>query len=84
MGKYQIWVHNTSWASDEMYETQGIDFGDIQWTEIGMTDPGDYLVEVKKRVSGSYQSVPGTPVPVVLQWPGGPAVVNVIVDARDF
>jgi len=84
LGKYQIRVYNDTWQSADPYQTQGIDFGDIQWTEIGMTDPGNYWVEVKKKVSGSYQIVPGTPVPVVLQWPGGPPVINVIVDARDF
>jgi hypothetical protein len=84
VGKYQIRVYNDTWQSEEPYQTQGVDFLDIQWTEVGMTDPGNYWVEVKKKVGGNYQNVPGTPVPVVIQWPGGPAVINVIVDARDF
>ena len=84
VGKYQIRCYNGTWTSEEPYQTQGVDWLDIQWTEVGMTDPGNYWVEVKKKVGASYQNVPGTPVPVVIQWPGGPAVVNVIVDARDF
>ena len=89
LGKYQIRVYNGTvespdWESADPYETQGIDFLDIQWTEVGMTTGGNYYVEVKKKVGGSYQIVPGTPVPVFLQWPGGSPVINVIVDARDF
>jgi hypothetical protein len=88
-GKYQIRVYNGSvafpdWESADPYETQGTDFGDIQWTEVGMTEGGYYYVEVKKKVGGSYQNVPGIPVPVFLQWPGGSPIVSVIVDARDF
>jgi hypothetical protein len=83
-GKYQIRVHNATWSSLDPYLTHGIDQDDIQWTEVGMTDPGNYWVEVKKQVGPDYQNVPGTPVPVVIQWPGGPAIISVIVDSRDF
>ncbi len=83
-GKYQIRVNNGTWQSPDPYQTQGIDIGDVQWTEVNMTDGGNYFVEVKKKVGGNYENVPGTPVPIVLQWPGGSPVVNVIVDARDF
>ena len=84
-GKYQIRVYNaTTYQSAEPYLTHDIEKDDIQWTDVGMTDPGNYWVEVKKKVGADYQNVPGTPVPVVIQWPGGPAVINVIVDSRDF
>ena len=89
VGKYTIRVYNGSsaspdWESLDPYLTQGTDFGEIQWTEIGMTTGGYYYVEVKKKKGGSYQHVPGTPVPVFLQWPGGSPVINVVVDATDF
>jgi len=41
--KYQIYVYNTTWTSPDPYESQGIDFGDIQWTEV-VSKPGDYTV----------------------------------------
>ena len=83
-GKYQIRIYNGSWTSPDPYATQGVDIGDINWTEVNMTDAGNYWVEVKKKVGGSYQNVPSTPVPVSIVWPGGSPVINVIVDARDF
>ena len=83
-GKYQIRVYNGSWSSPDPYETQGVDIGDINWTEVNMTDAGNFWVEVKKKVGGSFQDVPTTPVPVSIVWPGGSPVINVIVDARDF
>jgi archaellum component FlaF (FlaF/FlaG flagellin family) len=83
-GKYQIRVYNGSWTSPDPYTTQGVDIGDINWTEVNMTKDGPYWVEVKKKVGGSFQDVPSTPVPVYITWPGGSPVINVIVDARDF
>lgn len=88
-GKYQIRVYNGTlptpdWESPNPYQTQGVDWGDVQWTEVNMTHSGNYFVEVKKRIGSDYEIVPGTPVPIALQWPGGSPVVNVIVDARDF
>jgi archaellum component FlaF (FlaF/FlaG flagellin family) len=83
-GKYQIRVYNGTWTSPDPYSTQGIDIGDVQWTEVNMTHQGNYFVEVKKKIGADYENVPGTPVPIVIQWPGGSPMVNVIVDARDF
>jgi archaellum component FlaF (FlaF/FlaG flagellin family) len=83
-GKYQIRVYNGTWTSPDPYQTQGIDIGDVQWTEVNMTNQGNYFVEVKKKIGSDYLNVPGTPVPIVIQWPGGSPMVNVIVDARDF
>lgn len=83
-GKYQIRVYNGSWSSPDPYTTQGVDIGDINWTEVNMTKATNYWVEVKKKVGGSFQDVPSTPVPVSIMWPGGSPVINVIVDARDF
>jgi len=83
-GKYKIRVYNGSWTSPDPYETVGIDIGDVDWAEVNMTHQGNYFVEVKKKVGGDYENVPGTPVPIVIQWPGGSPIVNVIVDARDF
>lgn len=82
-GKYQIYVYNTTWTSPEPYETVGMDIGDIEWTEVGMDTPGNYWVVVKKKQGGDWNHLPGSPIPVVINWPGGSPVINVIADGRD-
>ena len=47
-----------------------------------MDVPSNYWVEVLKKVGGDYDHLPGSPVSVVIQWPGGTPVINVIVDGR--
>ena len=88
-GKYQIRVYNGSaaspiWQSEVPYETQGIDIGDVEWTEVGMDTAGYYWVEVLKKIGGDWKHVPGSPIPVVITWPGGSPVINVIADGRGF
>ena len=82
-GKYKIRVYNSTWTSADPYSTVGTDIGDVEWTEIGMDVPGNYWVEVLKKVGGDYDPLPGSPIPVVIQWPGGSPVINVIADGRD-
>lgn len=84
-GKYNIYVYNTTWSTPEpeVYWTQGIDIGDIEWTQI-VDSPGNYWVVVKKKQGGDWNHVPGSPIPVVINWPGGSPVINVIADGRGF
>jgi hypothetical protein len=43
-GKYQIRVYNGAWTSPDPYQTQSIDIGDVQWTEVNMTHSDNYFV----------------------------------------
>jgi hypothetical protein len=80
VGKIRIYVYNTTWTSS-MYETQGVDFGDIEWSAL-VDKQGSYSVMVKKKIGSTWTALPGTPVPVVIVWPGGSPVINVIADGR--
>jgi len=85
VGKYKVYVYNATWNNPPTvttYETQGIDFGDIECSQLVDVE-GGYWVKVVKKVGGSWVNLPGTPVPVVIVWPGGSPVINVIADGRD-
>lgn len=92
-GKYKIWVQNTTWnySSYERifaYETgtKAMEHGEIECTQLitaaanGL--PHTYSVYVQKTVGQNDINVQGTPVSVVIKWPGGSPVINVIVDGR--
>ena len=81
-GKYQIYAYNTTWSSPNPYETTGMDIGDVTWTEV-VNSPGNYNVAVKKKIGGNWQHLPGSPIDVIITWPGGSPVINVIADGRD-
>jgi len=86
IGKYRIYVHNATWNNgsppEYCYETQGLDFGDIECSQLVDVE-GEYSVHVTKKVGQNWVDLPGTPVPVVIVWPGGSPVINVIADGRD-
>lgn len=69
VGKYKISIYNITWHP-EGYETQGIDFGDIEWSQL-VDEPGGYTVSVMKKKGGDWVPLPGTPIGVVITWPGG-------------
>jgi len=81
--KYKICVYNEdkTWNSTKPYETQGTDNQDIAWTELVPTQ-GNYEVEVKKKVGGSWVDLPNTPIDVEIVWPGVSPVINVVADGR--
>jgi len=94
-GKYKIWVHNSTcplpWNVNGQIlaydtDTNALDHGEIECTQLidalpnGL--PHDYTVVVQKKVGNDYKNVRGTPVPVVVVWPGGSPVISVIVDGR--
>ena len=79
--KYKIRVYNTTWTSPKPYETLGTDNDDIEWMELVLTQ-GNYGVEVKKKVGGSWVNLPSTPIPVTIVWPGASPVINVVADGR--
>lgn len=79
-GKYDMLVKNMTW-SDE-YKSTGTEFGDvIHWFEVATS--GTYIVTVTKYIGGdknnplNWVNLPGTPVNVVIQWPGGTPIVYV-------
>jgi len=85
VGKYKVYVHNDTWnqyLTNTTYETQGIDFGDIECSQLVDVE-GEYWVKVVKKVGANWVDLPSSPVPVVIVWPGGSPVINVIVDGRD-
>jgi archaellum component FlaF (FlaF/FlaG flagellin family) len=90
-GKYKIWVHNSTWNMNGeilAYETanNALDHGEIECTQLIDALPNgishSYTVVVKKKAGNDYINVQGTPVSVVIKWPGGSPVINVIVDGR--
>ncbi len=90
-GKYKIWVETSTGILQlptPTYETEtsAMEHGEIACTQLvdALADglPHGYKVYVQKRVGNSYRDVQGTPVSVVIKWPGGSPVVNVIVDGR--
>lgn len=80
-GKYDILVKNMTW-SDE-YKSKGTEFGDvIHWFEVAT--PGTYTVTIQKYKGGSkWVNLPGTPVNVMIQWPGGTPIVYVYARGID-
>ena len=90
-GKYKIWVETstgTPQIPNPTYETgtSAMEHGEIQCTQLvdALADglPHGYKVYVQKKVGNNYSNVQGTPVSVVIRWPGGSPVINVIVDGR--
>ncbi len=77
--KYKICISNTTWTSVP-YETPPANIN-VEWTGLVSTQ-GDYSVEVKKKVGGSWVNLPCTPIPVTIEWPGGSPVINVVADGR--
>jgi archaellum component FlaF (FlaF/FlaG flagellin family) len=92
-GKYQIWVQNSTWNNSPIgrtfayiTDTNAMEHGEIECTQLldaaANGIPHYYSVYVQKKVGNSYSNVQGTPVSVVIKWPGGSPVINVIVDGR--
>jgi hypothetical protein len=85
VGKFRVYIYNTTWSDPPLptatYTTQGTDFGDIECSQFVDT-PGNYKVKVEKKVGSSWVPLPGSPVQVVIVWPGGSPVVNVMIDGR--
>jgi len=90
-GKYKIWVHNSTWNVDGgilayVTGTSSLDHGEIECTQLidalPNGEPHYYSVVVQRKVGNDYINVRGTPVPVMIVWPGGSPVISVIVDGR--
>jgi len=92
-GKFQIWVQNSTWNNSPIErtfayitDTNALEHGEIECTQLldaaANGIPHYYSVYVQKKVGNSYSNVQGTPVSVVIRWPGGSPVINVIADGR--
>jgi len=92
-GKFQIWVQNSTWNNSPIgrtfayiTDTNAMEHGEIECTQLldaaANGIPHYYSVYVQKKVGNSYSNVQGTPVSVVIRWPGGSPVINVIADGR--
>jgi archaellum component FlaF (FlaF/FlaG flagellin family) len=90
-GKYKIWVETSTGTKQIPYPTyetttSAMEHGEIECTQLvdAQADgsPHDYKVYVQKKAGNDYINVQGTPVSVVIKWPGGSPVINVIVDGR--
>jgi archaellum component FlaF (FlaF/FlaG flagellin family) len=74
-GKYHIHISNMTWSRD--YLSGGTEFGDvIRWFEV--STPGTYTVTVQKYQGGkTWVNLAGTPINVVIIWPGGSPIIYV-------
>ena len=83
-GKYDINVKNEGGSSIGRYTSVGTEFGDvIRWFEVAT--PGTYSVSVQKYKGGNkWVNVPGSPVNVEINWPGGTPIVYVYVSGMNI
>lgn len=80
IGKYYICVSNSTWSST--YQTQGQDHDDLL-VFFDVKTNGNYQVVCKKNnINGP--DLPGTPMIVEINYPGGPPVVSVYTSGLDL
>ena len=80
IGKYYICVSNLTWSST--YQTQGQDHDDLL-VFFDVKTNGNYQVVCRKNnINGP--DLPGTPMIVEINYPGGPPVVSVYTSGLDL
>ena len=81
-GQYYIKVVNETATIEEWY-SDGIIHDDFVKT-IEVPDSGVYIVTIKRKVSGEYKELYGSPATVEITWPEGPPLAFVFAEGDKF
>ena len=83
--KYQIWLDYKNGTENLVYppswEPNKVDSDYLVSAIIPLETSGTYKIWVKKKIGSDWVGLPGTPVDnIILQWPNGSPIVNVVVN----
>lgn len=82
-GQYKIWVQNSTLHEVGYWDSGGIVHDDVVQS-FEVDDADEYIVTMKKKVSGQYKELSASPAVVQITWPEGPPVAYVYGDGDDI
>jgi len=83
-GQYRITVENATIGFTKTWESDGtIHYDFIKTVEV-LSEQAIYKVTVKKKLSGNWYDVAGSPAYVSMDYPEGPPIVFVFTDGRQL
>lgn len=89
-GQYRIWVDNETKGfhigtdARPFWESDGIIHYDFIQTVEVLSEPTIYKVTVKKKLSGNWYDIAGSPAYVSMDYPEGPPIAFVFTDGRQL
>jgi hypothetical protein len=82
-GQYNIKVYNVTMDLIDEWDSGGVIHDDIVQS-FEVADPGTYTVYMKRKVSGNWKNLDGSPITVEITWPDGAPIVYVYGDGEEY